>query len=74
VKYEYYATAPSDPEAFLKGAGWLPAGRGVFTEHITVAADGQTFTSTIHYDAFDLKGELVEGGGKASGKATRIQF
>lgn len=73
AKYEYYATAPSDSEALLKGAGWLPAGRGVFTERITVAADGQTFTSTIHYDAFDSKGQPIEGGGEAKGRAIRIQ-
>ena len=74
AKYEYYATAPSAPDEFLKGAGWPPAGRGVFTERIALAADGQTFTSTIRYDAFDSKGEPVEGGGEASGRATRIQF
>ncbi len=72
AKYEYYATTPSDPEAFLKGAGWLPAGRGVFTERIKLAADGQTFTSTIRYDAFNSKGEPAEGGGEAKGRAVRI--
>jgi hypothetical protein len=74
AKYEFFSTAPSVPEAFAKGAGWLPAGRGVITERITLAADGQSFTSTIRYDAFDLKGKPVEGGGKARGRATRIQF
>lgn len=73
AKYEYYATAPSDPDAFLKGAGWLPAGRGVFTERITLADDGQTFTSTIRYDAFDSKGDPAEGGGEAKGRAERIR-
>jgi len=74
AKYEYYTTAPSGPDEFLKGAGWLPAGRGVFTERIALAADGQTFTSTIRYDAFDSKGEPAEGGGEARGRATRIRF
>jgi hypothetical protein len=73
AKYEYYATAPSDSEAFLKGAGWLPSGRGVFTERIKLSADGQTFTSTIRYDAFDPKGEPVDGGGVAKGRAERIR-
>lgn len=73
AKYEYYATAPSDPKAFLKGAGWLPAGRGVITERITLATDGQTFTSTVRYEAFDPKGEPVDGGGVAKGRAERIR-
>ena len=74
AKYEFFATAPSEPEAFAKGAGWLPAGRGVITERIRLAADGQTFTSTIRYEAFDSTGKPAEGGGEARGKATRILF
>jgi hypothetical protein len=74
AKYEFFSTAPSEPEAFAKGAGWLPAGRGVITERITLAADGRTFTSTLRYDAFDSKGKPTEGGGEARGRATRIQF
>src|SRR5262245_61852309 len=38
AKYEYYATRP--PAAFdeiASGSGWLPAGRGVFVDHITLA-------------------------------------
>lgn len=74
AKYEFYVTAPSPPEAFKTGAGWLPSGRGVFTERITVAADGQSFTSTIRYEAFDTKAQPAEGGGEATGRATRIRF
>ena len=74
AKYEYYATAPSGREEFLKGAGWLPSGRGVFTERIKLSADADTFTSTIRYEAFGLRGEPVEGGGEAKGQATRIRF
>jgi hypothetical protein len=74
TKYEYYATAPAAPAEFMKGAGFPPSGRGVFVERITVSADGQTFTSTMKYDAFDMKGEPIEGGGEAKGKAVRIQF
>lgn len=74
AKYEYYATAPSGQADFLKGAGWLPSGRGVFTERIKLAADAQSFTSTIRYDALGLRGEPGEGGGEARGTAVRIQF
>lgn len=73
AKYEFFATAPSDPDAFLKGAGWLPAGRGVITERITLSADGQTFASTLHYQALGMQGESVEGGGAAKGQAERIR-
>lgn len=72
AQYEFFATQPSEPEAFQKGAGWLPAGRGVMTERITVSADGQTFTSTLRYEALGMNGEPVEGGGDATGRATRI--
>ncbi len=72
VKYEFFATQPSDPDAFQKGVGWLPAGRGVITETITVSADGQTFTSTIRYSALGAQGEPLEGGGEAKGRAVRI--
>jgi hypothetical protein len=74
AKYEYYATAMAAAPEFAKGAGYPPSGRGVFVERITVSADGQSFTSTMKYDAFDMKGAPIEGGGEAKGKAVRIQF
>lgn len=74
AKYEFYATAPSAPEAFKAGGGWIPSGRGIFTERITLAADGKTFTSVITYEAFDTQGKPAEGGGSATGAAVRIAF
>lgn len=74
AKYEFYVTAPSPPDAFRSGAGWLPSGRGIFTERITLSADGQALTSTIRYEALGLSGEPVEGGGDARGSAVRIRF
>jgi hypothetical protein len=72
AKYEFYVTAPAPPDAFKTGAGWLPSGRGIFTERISVAADGKTFTSTITYEAFGTHGEPAEGGGTATAHAVRI--
>jgi hypothetical protein len=72
AKYEFYITAPSPPDAFKTGAGWLPSGRGIFTERITLAADGRTFTSTITYEALDTHGQPAAGGGTATGRAVRI--
>lgn len=74
ARYEFYITSPSPPDAFQGGAGWLPSGRGVFTERITVSPDGQAFTSTIRYEARGLSGEPAAGGGEARGRAVRIQF
>jgi len=59
------------PEAVRRGR---PSGRGVFSETITVAADGETFTSTIRYEAFDEADKPVEGGGDATGRGVRLRF
>jgi len=73
ARYEYFATAaPPNLDELSNGGGWLPAGRGVLVERITIAPDKQSYTSTIHYDAFDLRGKPVEGGGEAGGRAVRI--
>jgi hypothetical protein len=72
AKYEFFTTAPLPPDK--AGAGWLPSGRGVFTERITVAPDGRTFTSAIRYQLFDAKGAAIEGAGEATGRGTRIDF
>ena len=75
AKYEFYPTsAPRGLDDITSGSGWLPAGRGVFTEAITIAAGGDTFTSSILYEAFDAAGSPVEGGGKATGRGVRLRF
>ena len=74
AKYEFFTTAPSPQEEFKSGAGWLPSGRGVFTERITVAPDGRTFTSAIRYELHDPMGAAIEGGGEATGRGVRIDF
>jgi hypothetical protein len=74
AKYEFFSTAPTGAAEFMRGAGWLPAGRGVLTERIKLSADGRTYTSTIRYEAIGPQGEPIEGGGVAQGRATRIQF
>ena len=74
ARYEFYVTSPSPPEVFRSGGGWLPSGRGVFTERIALSADGQTFTSTIRYEALGTRGEPVAGSGDARGRAVRIRF
>ncbi len=75
AKYEFYPTSiPTNWEEIASGGGWRCAGRGVFTETITVAADGATFTSAILYEAFDAAGQPVEGGGEAGGRGVKLRF
>lgn len=75
AKYEFYLTrAPAAFEEIVKGGGWLPAGRGVFVETITLSDNGQSFTSRIRYEVFDPAGNPVEGGGEADGQGVRLSF
>src|SRR5215813_1161201 len=75
LKYEFYVTKiPTAFTEITKGGGWGPAGRGIFVEHVTIADDGNSFTSKIKYDQFDTAGKPVEGGGEAEGKGIRLQF
>jgi len=73
ARYEFFMTAPSPPDAFKTGGGWVPSGRGVLTERIKLSDDGQSFTSTIRYEAFDATGKPAEGGGSAKGSGARIR-
>ncbi len=73
--YEFYSTrAPASFAEIAGGGGWLPAGRGVLVERITLAADGRSFTSAIAYTAFDPAGKPVEGGGEGTVSGARIGF
>jgi hypothetical protein len=75
AKYEFYITkAPAAFAEITKGGGWLPSGRGVFVERITLSEDGKSFTSKIKYDAFDTAGQPAEGGGEAEGQGVKLTF
>ncbi len=75
AKYVFYSTKPPAKfEDITGGGGWLPAGRGVLTEKISVAGDGQHFESKIRYEAFDSAGKPAEGGGEGQGAGERIRF
>ena len=52
----------------------MPAGHGVLSEHIRLAADGRSFDSTIQLALFDKSGKAVEGGGTAKAHAIRAGF
>jgi hypothetical protein len=74
VKYEYFTTAPAAPERFSLGDGWMPSGRGLFVERVTLAPDGKSFTSKISFQAFNTKGEKLPMAGEATGRGVRMGF
>lgn len=75
AEYIFYITAaPKKLEEVTSGGGWRPAGFGVFTEHILLSQEGQTYTSTIEYASFNTQGKPAEGAGQAQGSGKRIGF
>ena len=74
-KYVFYVTkAPGSFQEITKGGGWSPDGSGVFTEEITLAADGNSYTAKVTYVAYDVNGKPAAGGGAGSAMGTRITF
>ena len=75
ARYAFYVTRPPGAvEDIVKGGGWAPNGYGILTEKITIADDGKSYQSSLVYALFDNAGKPVEGGGEATGAATRIGF
>ncbi len=75
AKYEFYMTAPPDSAQGAAGSiGWLPAGRGVLLDTITLSDDGKSFASRLRFEAFDRSGNPSDGGGIATGEGTRMEF
>jgi hypothetical protein len=75
LKYIFYITKPPTKfDELVGGQGWLPTGHGVITEDITLSADKNSWDSKIHWDAFDMNGKPVMGGGDGTTHGTRINF
>lgn len=75
AKYTFFTTRPpADAKSLATGGGWMPAGFGVLTERIQLAAGGRSYDSTIHLELFDAAGKPVDGGGEATAHARRIGF
>ena len=75
AKYTFFMTSPpSHLKSLATGGGWLPAGSGVLTERITLAADGRSYDSSMTLEMFDPAGKPVTGGGEATVHATRAGF
>jgi hypothetical protein len=75
AKSEYYATrVPDTSEHMPAGSGWLPAGRGIIHETITLAKDGKTYTSHITYQMYDQSGAEGADHGEGTAEGVRIGF
>jgi len=75
ARYVFYQTKPpASLKEITSGMGWLPLSRGVITERISVAADGNSFESSLTIEAFDMADKPTTGGGEATGHGTRISF
>lgn len=75
AKYVFYQTKPpASLKEITSGQGWLPLSRGVLTEHIDLAVDGNSFESTLTYESFDMSDKPIKGGGEGKGHASRISF
>src|SRR5262249_23137588 len=71
--YEFFVTKP--PTRFddvARGGGWLPVGRGVFTEDIELSVDGKSFTSKIKYQVLNSAGQPAAEKGDADGSGVRF--
>lgn len=74
AKYTFFTTQPPAQPEQLAGGGWPPAGSGVLTEHITLAADGRSYKSALTLEMFDRDGKPAAGGAQAKVSARRAGF
>ena len=75
ARYEYYWTkAPATFDELAKGGGWMPGGRGVLVQTITLSADGNSFDSTIKYTVLNAQGKATDPVSEASAQGARMQF
>jgi hypothetical protein len=75
AKYMFFVTKPpSKFDDITTGGGWLPAGYGVLTEHITVDQESSSYSSTMTLTIFDSSDRSLPGGGNATVHAMRIRF
>ena len=75
AKYQFFLTrVPADINELTRGSGWLPDGLGVLVEKITLSSDGNTYNSTVRYDAYDRQGKVLDGGGDATAQGVKLRF
>lgn len=61
AKYVFYnPKAPIKFEDISSGGGWMPAGKGILLEDITLASNGGTYKSKLTLKMFDTSGKLTD--------------
>ena len=74
ARYEFYITRlPDSTDGMVLGAGFLPAGRGIIAEKITLSADGNAFSSQLRMELLDKSGAKVESS-EATSAGQRVTF
>lgn len=74
VKYVFYNTkAPTKFQDIQEGGGWAPNGKGTLEEQITLARDGNSYTSSMTLEMVDAKGKRTDFW-KAKVRAVRMKF
>ncbi len=75
ARYLFFASRPLQKlDDLSRSGGWAPGGYGVLRERITLAADHQSYESTITLQMFDATGKAAEGGGQANAHGLRLGF
>jgi len=75
ARYEFYWTnIPATLEDITESGGFTPAGYGILSEKITLAADGMSYRSSIKFDSFDNEGRQIVFGDAAEAEAQRMKF
>lgn len=74
AKYVFYQpNPPAEFKTIQDGGGWMPAGKGILIDKITLAPNGQTYKSEITMKMFDSKGKVLETS-KAVANGVRMKF
>jgi hypothetical protein len=74
ARYVYYWTKPpAKLDELTSGGGWSPGGHGVLTQKFTLAANGDSFESTLNYEVFDSQGKPTDPPSTATASGTRIK-
>lgn len=73
LTYMFYQTAPpKDFKDIAGGGGWTPGGYGIVKESVELAADGNSFESTIEMQMYDTKDKPIGGAEKATARGKRM--
>ena len=75
AKYQWFQTrAAKTSDEMVKQGGFMPDGHGTITQTITLAADGNSFTSRVAVAMFDNAGKSLGASTTGTATATRIRF